>query len=153
MAKTTKVILTHEVGRFGGAGDVVEVKPGFARNYLLPRKLATPWSKGAQAQIDLMKAARAKRQIASMEDAHIIREKLAAGPVLIAAKAGANGKLFAAVSTAQISDAVAQQRGVNVDRRKIVIDTPIKNLGTFRVNALLFEEVIGTIEINVTAVK
>lgn len=153
MAKTSKVILTHEVGKLGVAGDVVEVKPGFARNYLLPRKLATPWTPGAQKQIDRMKAAQAKRQIESMEIAQQVKEKLAEGPVLITAKAGESGRLFGAVSSADIAAAVKEQKEATIDRRKVVIEQPIKSVGSYKVSVRLFENVTASLEVTVRAAK
>src|SRR5699024_12040248 len=100
----TKLILTHEVTGLGTAGDVVHVKDGYARNYLLPRKLATPWTKGAQKQIDQMTAARRKRAIATIEDAQVVRDALQAKPVVVPVRAGKNGRLFGGVTTKHIAD-------------------------------------------------
>ena len=103
---TTKLILTHDVTHLGAAGEVVEVKDGYARNYLLPRKLATPWTKGAQRQIDQMAEARRKRAIDSLEQAQTARAWLHENVVTVSATAGANGRLFGAVTTADLADAV-----------------------------------------------
>ena len=97
---TTKLILTHDVSHLGSAGEVVEVKDGYARNYLLPRKLATPWTKGAQRQIDQMAEARRKRSIESLEHAQTARAWLQENVVTVSATAGDNGRLFGAVTTA-----------------------------------------------------
>ena len=97
---TTKLILTHDVAHLGEAGEVVEVKDGYARNYLVPRKLATPWTKGAQRQIDQMAEARRKRAIASLDQAQTARAWLADNVITVTASAGANGRLFGAVTTA-----------------------------------------------------
>ena len=85
---TTKLILTHDVERLGSAGDVVEVKSGYARNYLVPRGFATKWTKGAQAQIDQMAAARRRREIASVDDARLVRDALQAAVVTVNSKVG-----------------------------------------------------------------
>ena len=87
---TTKLILTHDVAHLGEAGEVVEVKDGYARNYLVPRKLATPWTKGAQRQIDQMAEARRKRAIASLDQAQTARAWLADNVITVTASAGAN---------------------------------------------------------------
>lgn len=147
----TKVILTHEVVGLGGSGDVVDVKPGYARNYLLPRNLATPWTRGAQKQIDQMKAAQAKKKIDSLEQAHDIKEKLAEGFAVVEAKAGENGRLFGAVSTADIAAAIKDQYQATVDRRKIVIEQPIKAVGSYQVSVRLFEDVTAQLQVNVRA--
>jgi len=86
---TTKLILTHDVERLGSAGDVVEVKSGYARNYLVPRGFATKWTKGAQAQIDQMAAARRRREIASVGDARLVRDALAPGCRIIGIQSSA----------------------------------------------------------------
>ena len=116
---TTKLILTHDVTHLGAAGEVVEVKDGYARNYLLPRKLATPWTKGAQRQIDQMAEARRKRAIDSLEQAQTARAWLHENVVTVSATAGANGRLFGAVTTADLADAVKAAGGPALDRRKI----------------------------------
>ena len=102
---TTKLILTHDVSHLGSAGEVVEVKDGYARNYLLPRKLATPWTKGAQRQIDQMTEARRKRSIESLEHAQTARAWLQENVVTVSATAGDNGRLFGAITTATLADA------------------------------------------------
>ena len=119
---TTKLILTHDVTNLGAVGDVVEVKDGYARNYLLPRKLATPWTKGAQRQLDQMAEARRKRSIESLEQAQEARAWLTENVVTVSATAGANGRLFGAVSTADLAEAVKDAGGpaieVNVVARR-----------------------------------
>ncbi|MGO1926049.1 MAG: 50S ribosomal protein L9, partial [Brachybacterium tyrofermentans] len=90
---TTKLILTHEVSGLGAAGDVVDVKDGYARNFLMPRGLATPWTKGGQRQLDQIRSARGKRAIANVEDAKALKAALESKPVVIAERAGQNGRL------------------------------------------------------------
>lgn len=126
---TTKLILTHDVTNLGAVGDVVEVKDGYARNYLLPRKLATPWTKGAQRQLDQMAEARRKRSIESLEQAQEARAWLTENVVTVSATAGANGRLFGAVSTADLAEAVKDAGGPAIDRRKIEVVPPIKSTG------------------------
>ena len=118
---TTKLILTHDVTNLGAVGDVVEVKDGYARNYLLPRKLATPWTKGAQRQLDQMAEARRKRSIESLEQAQEARAWLTENVVTVSATAGANGRLFGAVSTADLAEAIKDAGGPAIDRRKIEV--------------------------------
>src|SRR5690625_7325094 len=89
----TKLILTHEVTGLGAPGDVIEVKDGYARNYLLPRGLATGWTKGAQKQIDQIRDARRKREIASAEDARQMRDTLQAKAIVVAVNAGPGGQI------------------------------------------------------------
>ena len=102
-----KLILTHEVTGLGAPGDVVEVKDGYARNYLFPRGFATQWSKGAERQIESIKAARAARELASLEDAQALAASLTSATVTVPAKAGAEGRLFGSIKAEQVADAVA----------------------------------------------
>jgi large subunit ribosomal protein L9 len=145
----TKIILTHEVTGLGAPGDIVEVKDGYARNYLLPRNLATPWTKGAAKQVEAIKRARKAREIASLEEARAVKERLEAAPVVVPAKAGAAGRLFGAVTTADIAEAVAAAGGPKVDRRKIEIAQPIKSVGDHQVQIRLHEDVTAQIDVRV----
>lgn len=148
----TKLILTHDVDHLGAAGEVVEVKDGYARNYLVPRGLAAKWTKGAQKQIDQMAAARRKREIATIEDARIVRDTLqGAAFVTVSGKVGSNERLFGAISTADIADAAKKELGVTLDRRKIVVRTAIKSLGEHTVMVNLHPEVTATLKVRVTA--
>lgn len=144
-----KLILTHEVTGLGAPGDVVEVKDGYARNYLLPRGLATAWSKGAQKQIDQIRKARKAREIASLDDARAIRDSLQSKPVVVTVKAGASGRLFGAVSTTDIAEAITAAGGPSVDKRKIEIGQPIKALGEYQVQVRLHEDVAAQVDVEV----
>ena len=148
---TTKLILTHDVTNLGTVGDVVEVKDGYARNYLLPRKLATPWTKGAQRQLDQMAEARRKRSIESLEQAQEARAWLTENVVTVSATAGANGRLFGAVSTADLAEAVKDAGGPAIDRRKIEVVPPIKSTGRHSATVRLHADVVAPIEVNVVA--
>lgn len=144
-----KLILTHEVTGLGEPGDVVDVKDGFARNYLVPRSLATPWSKGAESQVTAIRKARKAREIATLDEAKATRDSLQSKPVVVKAKAGNGGRLFGAVTTAEIADAVAALGGVTVDKRKIEITQPIKSTGEFSVSVRLHPEVSAKIAVKV----
>lgn len=148
-----KLILTHEVSNLGTAGDVVEVKDGYGRNFLLPRGLATPWTKGAQRQIDQMKAARKAREIASVEDARALRDALQANSITIEERAGESGRLFGAVSTKEIADAVEAQLDKKIDRRTIEIVNPIKSVGDHQVTVTVHPEVQARLDVKVKAAK
>lgn len=150
---TTKLILTHDVSHLGSAGDVVDVKDGYARNYLLPRKLATPWSKGAQRQIDQMAEARRRRSIESLEHAQSARVWLTENVVTISASAGANGRLFGAVTTAALAEAVKAAGGPTLDRRRIEAVPPIKSTGRHSASVRLHTDVVAPIEVNVVAAR
>jgi len=146
---TTKLILTHEVTGLGAPGDVIEVKDGYARNYLLPRGLATGWTKGAQKQIDVIQAARRKREIATVEGARAARDSLQSKPVVVKVRSGASGRLFGAVTTGDIAAAVAAAGGPKIDRRKIEVRNPIKSLGSHQVSVRLHDDVAATVEVEV----
>jgi len=146
-----KVILTHEVNGLGVAGDVVDVKDGYARNYLVPRKLATPWSAGAEKSIEAMRKARRARELASIEDAQAARSALQSAPVVVSAKAGDSGRLFGAVTTADIASAIGSRAAV--DKRRIQIAQPIKALGDYQVTVSLHDGVVATVDVQVVAAK
>ena len=148
---TTKLILTHDVTNLGAVGDVVEVKDGYARNYLLPRKLATPWTKGAQRQLDQMAEARRQRSIESLEQAQEARAWLTENVVTVSATAGANGRRFGAVSTPDQAGAVKEAGGPAIDRRKIEVIPPIKSTGRPSATVRLHTDVVAPIEVNVVA--
>ena len=144
-----EVILLERVEKLGSIGDVVKVKDGFARNYLVPRSLATPWSKGAESQVTAIRKARKAREIATLDEAKATRDSLQSKPVVVKAKAGNGGRLFGAVTTAEIADAVAALGGVTVDKRKIEITQPIKSTGDFSVSVRLHPEVSAKIAVKV----
>ena len=148
---TTKLILTHDVSHLGEAGEVVEVKDGYARNYLIPRKLATPWTKGAQRQIDQMAEARRKRAIASLDQAQAARAWLVENVITVVAAAGANGRLFGAITTAELVEAVKSAGGPALDRRKIEVVPPIKSTGRHTASVRLHADVVAPLEVNVVA--
>jgi large subunit ribosomal protein L9 len=144
-----KLILTHEVSGLGAAGDVVEVKDGYARNYLVPRGLATRWTKGGQKQVDQIQAARKARAIHTIEEARDVRDRLQANAVTIAVRSGENGRLFGAVTTADIAEAVKAAGGPQLDRRKIEVPAPIKAVGEHKVHVRLHEDVQATVDVKV----
>ncbi|WP_127843060.1 50S ribosomal protein L9 [Actinomyces wuliandei] len=150
---TTKLILTHDVANLGAAGEVVEVKDGYARNYLVPRKLATPWTKGAQRQIDQMNEARRRRAIHSLDQAHAARDWLNGNVVTVTARAGAGGRLFGAVTTATLAEAVKEAGGPALDRRKIDMTPPIKSTGRHSGSVRLHADVVARLEVNVVAAR
>ena len=146
-----KFILTHEVTGLGAPGDVVDVKSGFARNYLVPRGLATSWSKGAEKQVVAIRNARKAREIESLEDAKAVRDSLQSKAVVVTAKAGAAGRLFGAVSTTEIAAAVAAAGAQSIDKRKVEIGQPIKAVGEYTVKVRLHPEVSANITVKVVA--
>ncbi|WP_402463744.1 50S ribosomal protein L9 [Isoptericola aurantiacus] len=146
-----KLILTHEVTGLGEPGDVVEVKDGYARNFLIPRSLATPWTKGAESQVSAIRKARKSREIATREDAQAAAESIQSRTYTVEAHAGESGRLFGAVTTADIAQAVSAAGGPSVDKRKIEIGQPIKAIGEHTVSIRLHPEVSAKIELDVVA--
>ena len=146
-----KVILTHEVSGLGTAGDVVDVKDGYARNFLFRRGLATAWTKGGQKQVDAIAAGRETRQVKSLEEAQSIKGNLESKLVTVPAHAGQSGRLFGAVSTADIAAAVKAAGGPDLDKRKIEVPTPIKTTGTHAALVRLHPEVQAQVSLDVVA--
>ena len=144
-----KIILTQEVSGLGAPGDVVEVKDGYGRNYLLPRGEAIRWTKGAERTADSIKAARSSRAVRDAEHAGEIKAKLESTPVPVKVRAGDSGRLFGAVTSADIAEALAATSGEPVDKRTILIGNPIKSLGTHEVSVKLHDEVSATVSLNV----
>jgi len=146
-----KLILTQEVTGLGTPGDVVEVKDGYGRNYLVPRGLATRWTKGGEKQVASIQAARASREVKSLEEAQAIRKTLEGRTVKLTARAGASGRLFGAVTPSDVADAIAAVGGQQVDRRKVELSQPIKSLGDYTVHVRLHPEVQAKVAIQVVA--
>jgi len=149
----SKLILTHEVTGLGAPGDVVEVKNGFARNYLIPKGFAVSWSRGGEKQIDQIKAARAAREHATIEEAKDLKAKLEANKVKLSIKAGKEGRLFGSVKSSDIADAVAAAGLGTLDKRKIEITSAIKVVGDHEATVRLRDDLIATITVQVVAAK
>ena len=144
-----KIILTTEVTGLGAAGDVVEVKNGYARNYLFPRGFATPWSRGGEKQIESIKAARAAREVASLEDAQVLAQKLTSATVTIPVKAGSEGRLFGTVKAEDVAHAVEAAGLGSVDKRKVELTQHIKTTGVYQASVRLHEDVNANVEFEV----
>ena len=150
-SKPMKLILTQEVTGLGAPGDVVEVKAGYGRNYLVPRSLAMPWTRGSEQQIEMIKRGRAAREIRSLDDAREAAGRLSGLNVRLQTRAGQGGRLFGSISTADIAAAVRNAGGPELDRRKIEVANPIKTIGSHRVSVRLHPEVSATLDVEVTA--
>ena len=146
-----KLILTQEVTGLGTPGDVVEVKDGYGRNYLVPRGFAIAWTKGGEKQVAAIRGARSAREVKSLEEAQQVRATLERTKVTLPAKAGANGRLFGAITTADVAEAVAKVGGPKVDRRKVELPQPIKSLGDYSVLVRLHPEVQAKVAVSVVA--
>ncbi|MGC5009986.1 50S ribosomal protein L9 [Streptosporangium sp. DT93] len=146
-----KLILTSEVTGLGTPGDIVEVKSGYGRNYLLPRGFAILWSRGGEKQISSIKKARDAREIRDLGTAKEVAGQLQALKVQLKTKAGESGRLFGSITTGDVADAVKAAGGPLLDRRRIEITSAIKSLGTHRVSVKLHPEVSATLDIEVVA--
>lgn len=148
----SKLILTNEVSGLGSAGDVVEVKDGFARNYLIPKGFAVLWSKGGEKQVTSIRAARDSRAFASEEEAKALKAQLEAKPIRIPVKAGSNGRLFGSVKTSDVADAITASGLVAVDKRKVEFLSSIRTTGEFEATVRIGEQV-ANLKLHVVAVK
>ncbi|WP_150307381.1 50S ribosomal protein L9 [Planctomonas psychrotolerans] len=149
----SKLILTNEVSGLGSAGDVIDVKNGYARNYLIPQGFAVAWSRGGEKQVEQIRAARTARELATIEEAQDLKAKLEARPIKLAVKAGQGGRLFGSVKTSDIADAVSAAGVGTLDRRKIEIANAIKLTGTHEATIRLRDELVATITLQVVAAK
>ena len=145
-----KLILTHEVAGLGAPGDIVEVKDGYGRNYLVPRGLALTWSKGGEKQIESIKRARDARAIKDLGHAQEVKGQIEALDVKLAVRAGETGRLFGAVTVGDVVDAVSAAGGPSLDKRSVQLSTPIKTTGAHRVTIALHPEVEAIVELDVT---
>ena len=145
-----KVILQQDVRGQGKKGQMVEVAEGYARNFLLPRKLAVPATADAVNTMQLREKAKKAEDARLKAEAEAVVEKLKNAPVKVSARAGANGKLFGAVTSKEVSEALLAQHGIELAKNKIVMDEPIKAYGAYQLKAKLGYEVNGTVNVAVS---
>ena len=148
MATQIKVLLKTEVQNLGAGGEVVRVRPGFARNFLLPRGLAVPATAGNLARVEDLKRQVASQAKAELEAANAAAAQIAGASVSIARAVGEEGKMYGSVTTKDIEDAFTAA-GVKIDRKKIVLADALKALGTFEVPIKLHASVTATLKVNV----
>ena len=145
-----KVILQQDVRGQGKKGQLVEISDGYARNFLLPRKLAVPATAENINTMKLQEKARQAQMAAEKAEAQALAEKLQGIQVKLAAKAGEGGRLFGAVTSKEIAEALSAQFGLNITKTKLVLDEPIKACGGYQIKAKLGYEVVGTVSVMVT---
>ena len=148
-----KVILQQDVRGQGKKGQLVEVSDGYARNFLLPKKLAVPATAENVNTMKQQEKARKAQEVAEKAEAEALSKKLEGLMVKIPAKAGEGGRLFGAVTAKEISEALAAQHGLTIAKAKLVLDEPIKACGGYQVKAKLGYEVTGTVNVMVTEEK
>ena len=146
-----KVVLTEDVKGTGRAGETKDVADGYARNYLLPRKLAQPASKGAVDRIDRQRATAAQRDQRELEEAKSLATRLSETQVTLKLRSGKDGKLFGAVTNSDVASALKQQHGITLDRRKIEFPEPVKGMGRATAQVRLHREVSASIPLMVTS--
>ncbi|HET7385142.1 MAG TPA: 50S ribosomal protein L9 [Nocardioidaceae bacterium] len=143
-----KLILTQEVAGLGAPGDVVEVKDGYGRNYLVPRGFGIRWTKGGARTIESIKTARETRAVRDLDHAQQIKTDLEATTYNLPVRAGESGRLFGAVTVGDIAGVLAES-GTSVDKRKIIVGNPIKTLGAHQVTVKVADEVDAVVHLNV----
>jgi large subunit ribosomal protein L9 len=146
-----KIILADDVESLGKKGDVVTVKDGYARNYLVPKGLAFMATKGSLKQAEVMRRAREEAETKAREEAQARVAGYEASPVYISARAGEEGRLFGSVTSSDVARAVEEQLGHAVDRRDIRLEEPIRSLGSHSVTIHLYEGVDATVTVEVIA--
>ncbi len=146
-----KLILNQEVPGLGSPGDVVEVKDGYGRNYLVPRGFAQRWTKGADKQIATIRRAREVREVRDLGSANEIKAQLSGLRVRLPARSGDGGRLFGSVTTSDIVSAVQAAGGPKLDRRLVQVVAPIKALGAHTVTVKVHPEVEASLTVDVVA--
>jgi large subunit ribosomal protein L9 len=148
-----KIILTSEVTGLGAPGDIVEVKDGYGRNYLLPQGFAIPWTRGGEKQVTSIKRARSAREIRDLGQATEVKAQLAELKVSLSAPAGTGGRLFGSVTPNEVVEAVKAAGGPELDRRRVELPGHIKSLGQYEVSVRLHPEVTAKFALSVVAAK
>src|SRR5436190_1727907 len=146
-----KVILTQEVSGLGTPGDIVEVKDGYGRNYLLPQGFAIGWTKGAEKQVASIKRARSAREIRDLGHAKEVKGQLEGLKVSLSARAGTGGRLFGSVTPSEVQQAVRAAGGPDLDRRRIELPGHIKSVGQYQVQVRLHPDVTASFAVSVVA--
>ena len=148
-----KIILTQEVSGLGTPGDVVEVKDGYGRNYLLPQGFGIRWTKGAEKEVTNIKRARSAREIRDLGHANEVKAQLEGLKVSLQVRAGDGGRLFGSVTPAEVVDAVKSAGGPSLDRRRLELPGHIKSIGAYPVKVRLHPEVTATFDLSVNKGK
>jgi large subunit ribosomal protein L9 len=146
-----RIVLRDDVDNLGRKGEVVDVADGYARNFLVPRGLALKASAGSQKQADAMRRNREVRESREREAAQALAAQFEGRTITIKARAGGEGRLFGSVTTVDIAEAVLKQTGADLDRRKLHLDEPLKEIGGADVTVRLHPDVVATIHVEVEA--
>ena len=146
-----KLILTQDVAGLGAPGDVVEVKDGYGRNYLLPRGFAINWTRGGEKQVTQIKRARKVREVRDLSHANEIKAELEAKTITLPARAGEAGRLFGSITSADVADAVKAAGGPVLDKRKVILASPIKTVGKHSAKVEVHPDVVAIVSLVVVA--
>jgi len=146
-----RVILRSDVGALGHKGDVIDVADGYARNFLVPRGLAFKAAPAALAQAESMRRSRNVRDVRERSAAEEVARRLVPEVIRVSARSGAGGRLFGSITSTDITDAVRSQTGLELDRRKVHVDEPIRDVGTHRITVRLHAEVEFPVTVEVAA--
>jgi large subunit ribosomal protein L9 len=146
-----KIILKQEVTGLGGPGDIVEVKDGFGRNYLLPQGMAILWTKGAEKQVSLIKRARSAREIRDLGHANEVKARLESLTIKLPVRAGTGGRLYGSVTPAEVVNAVKAGGGPELDRRRLELPGHLKSIGDHKVRVKLHADVSAAFTLTIVA--
>lgn len=146
-----KVLLRSDIAGVGRRGDIITVSGGHARNYLLPKGLAIEATAGVVAQAEVMRRARDQREVADRTEAQTVSATLSQRSFTVTAKVGKEGRLFGSVSTGDIADAILQQAGITIDRKKINVTSPVRTVGEHTATVDLLTGVEAVIKLSVVA--
>ncbi|MDQ1665020.1 MAG: large subunit ribosomal protein [Actinomycetota bacterium] len=146
-----KLILTQEVTGLGAPGDVVEVKDGYGRNFLVPRGVAIRWTRGGEKQIDSIRRGREVRDVRDLGDAKNVKSQLENLKVTLPVRAGDTGRLFGSVTVSDIVAAIGKAGGPQVDKRRVEVGSPIKTVGSHQVSVRIHPDVTATVPVDVVA--
>jgi large subunit ribosomal protein L9 len=144
-----KIILQREVDKLGVPGDVVDVADGYARNYLVPRGMAVPASKGAVRHAESLRRAHDERVAKARNEAKALADRISGTALRVIAKAGEGGRLFGSVTAADLAEEIERQTGEEIDRRMIHLDEPIRSLGVHEIRVRLHPEVDAAVSVEI----
>lgn len=142
-----EVILIKDVKGQGKKGDIIKVSDGYARNFLLPKGYAIEATEGSKKKLKQEKALQQRKKQQEIEKAQKLSDKISRMEVVLKVKAGENGKLFGSVTGKDIADALAKQHGIQIDKKKIVLENPIKNIGEFKVEIKVYPEISAELKV------
>ena len=146
-----EVILNHDIPNLGYKNEIVSVKAGYGRNYLIPKKMAKIANESNKKALAELIRQQTKKYEKLKAELDVVAEKLSSSVLTIGTKAGTSGKIFGSVNTLQIADAINKAHGTEIDRRKVSLPEPVKNLGTYTANVELHREIKTTVSFEVVA--